>query len=87
MDEASELIGSEVEPAGPEVVEGIETPVGATTGGASDEAAAGGGAGAGGGAAEPGGPGTMFSVALAQFALNPSSDFAAVGLMAKTIPD
>ena len=31
--------------------------------------------------------GTIFSVALAQLALNPASVFSEVGLMAKTMPD
>jgi hypothetical protein len=44
--------------------------------------------GAGEGAAtEDSSPGTIFSVALAQLALYPSRVFAAVGLMAKTMPD
>jgi hypothetical protein len=88
--EASELIGSEVCTAGDVLAAvGIDTAVGSAAGGTSavPEGAAGGGTpDATGAGAATDCPGVIFSVALAQFALNPATDFSAVGLMANVIP-
>jgi hypothetical protein len=90
VSEARELIGRDV--AGglfPTMLAvGREATVaagGAALGGTAEPAAAGGVPGED--ETEPSRLGTIFTVALAQFALYPSRDLAAVGLIAKTIPD
>lgn len=94
VDEASELIGNEVcTAADVAAAVGTDTSVAEAAGGsaaASDEAAGGGAAGADSTGAAGAGtdcPGVIFNVALAQLALNPATDFSAVGLMANVIPD
>jgi hypothetical protein len=91
VEEARELIGRDVEaglaPVFPLTV-GSDATVASAGGGTPAFAGAEAGADAGAGAGEiaPLRAGTLFSVALAQFALYPSRDLAAVGLTANAIP-
>lgn len=84
VDEARELIGNDVdtEPAAELAVGSVATVAGAAAESepVPDEGAAEGAATA------PLASGTRFAVAFLQFALYPSRVFAAVGLMAKTMP-
>jgi hypothetical protein len=85
VDEARELIGNDVdtEPAAELSVGSVATVAGAA---AESEPVPDEGAAEGAAATAPLASGTRFAVAFLQFPLYPSRVFAAVGLMAKTMP-